>query len=477
MDAIDNFTVKKYSLLLASFCFLPILFNLVGVDFGSASYPVTKDFLINATKSDFTNSMFYGLRGAFEHTLLEWSALWAAAFTACLALSHFRIAKDITTPIIGIALFFSGCMDAFHTLAADRLIESVANNQELIPFTWAICRLFNSLIMILGVGLFAYGKNFQAKLKPSVTTILLTSLCFGIIAYAIIHYCATSENLPQTMYSGGFFGWGLITRPFDVLPLLIYIIAGVWVYPKFYRRYPSLFSAALIISIIPEIATQLYMAFGSTKLFDNAFNIAHFLKVFAYLVPFVGLIMDYIFTYQKEQYAREQAEQFSTAAIIAKKEAEAATALAQSANMAKTDFLNMISHELRTPLTVVIGNLQELSDDNELTEMLPVKIDERRLDHHLNDNSSLKNILNNETERHSLKDIIIDIASVDTSEVVDIAGDAHRYANHLLILINDVLDFSKIQAGKMSIICEPIYAIEIVDHVFESISSLAKQKN
>jgi len=193
-------------------------------------------------------------------------------------------------------------------------------------------------------------------------------------------------------------------------------------------------------------------------------------------VPFVGLIMDYIFTYQKEQYAREQAEQFSTAAIIAKKEAEAATALAQSANMAKTDFLNMISHELRTPLTVVIGNLQEISDDNELTGMLPVKIDERRLDHHLNDNSSLKNILNNETERHSLKDIIIDIASVDTSEVVDIAGDAHRYANHLLILINDVLDFSKIQAGKMSIICEPIYAIEIVDHVFESISSLAKQK-
>jgi hypothetical protein len=44
-------------------------------------------------------------------------------------------------------------MDAFHTLAAGRLIEATADNTTLIPFTWAICRLFNALILVTGVSL------------------------------------------------------------------------------------------------------------------------------------------------------------------------------------------------------------------------------------------------------------------------------------------------------------------------------------
>ena len=55
--------------------------------------------------------------------------------------------------------------------------------------------------------------------------------------------------------------------------------------------------------MIPEIATQVYMAFGSTALFDNYFNIAHFLKIIAYLVPFTGLVLSYMHTYQQEKEA------------------------------------------------------------------------------------------------------------------------------------------------------------------------------
>ncbi len=41
------------------------------------------------------------------------------------------------------------------------------------------------------------------------------------------------------------------------------------------------------------------MAFGSSALFDNHFNIAHFLKIIAYLVPLAGLILDYIYTHRQ----------------------------------------------------------------------------------------------------------------------------------------------------------------------------------
>ncbi|MCH8293158.1 PAS domain-containing protein, partial [Candidatus Poribacteria bacterium] len=70
-----------------------------------------------------------------------------------------------------------------------------------------------------------------------------------------------------------------------------------------------LFSHALIISVLPEIATQLHMAFGSEALFDNHFNIAHFLKIISYFVPFVGLILDYVYTYHKQRLVTERLEE------------------------------------------------------------------------------------------------------------------------------------------------------------------------
>ena len=56
----------------------------------------------------------------------------------------------------------------------------------------------------------------------------------------------------------------------------------------------SYFSVALWISFFPDTATQLYMAFGSSELNDNNFNIVHFLKIITYTVPFLGLLFDYI---------------------------------------------------------------------------------------------------------------------------------------------------------------------------------------
>jgi len=100
----------------------------------------------------------------------------------------------------------------------------------------------------------------------------------------------------------------IMRRPWDVVPLFLFIVAGTIVFPKLYYKYPSFFSGALLVSIIPQIVTQrsaggssggcdeqaqLHMVFGSTALFDNHFNIAHFLKIVAYLVPVIGLIWDY----------------------------------------------------------------------------------------------------------------------------------------------------------------------------------------
>lgn len=276
-------------------CSVPFILGLLGITFESSKAISYADELAHHGNNA-VDAMHHMLSGSFTHTILEWSAFMAALFTAILAFTHFHLKKDIVTPIIGVALLFSGMMDAFHTLAADRMIHSVADARNLIPFTWAMCRLFNALIMIVGVGLFTLPR-FSNKMKTErgLGFIVFVSAIFGLVAYGIIHLSAVSTTLPETMFPDS-----LITRPWDIAPLLLYIFAGVVVYPRFHKMHKSMFSYALLISIIPEIVTQLHMAFGSNALFDSNFNIAHFLKIIAYVVPFMGLLFEYSATYREK---------------------------------------------------------------------------------------------------------------------------------------------------------------------------------
>jgi len=98
----------------------------------------------------------------------------------------------------------------------------------------------------------------------------------------------------------------LITRPFDVLPLALFLFGGTlfWIW---YKQEASVVKFALILSILPEVSTQLHMAFGSVKLFDNHFNIAHFLKILAYSSVLLGILIDLLkYIPRQSSYADNQ---------------------------------------------------------------------------------------------------------------------------------------------------------------------------
>jgi PAS domain S-box-containing protein len=98
---------------------------------------------------------------------------------------------------------------------------------------------------------------------------------------------------------------------------------------------------------------------------------------------------------------------------------------AERANRAKSDFLSRMSHDLRTPLNAILGfaQLLELAD--------------------LGDDS-----------RESVAQIL-------------------KGGQHLLGLINEVLDIARIEAGHLSLSPEPVSALDVVEQAVELVRPLA----
>lgn len=103
---------------------------------------------------------------------------------------------------------------------------------------------------------------------------------------------------------------------------------------------------------------------------------------------------------------------------------------ADRANMAKSEFLSSMSHDIRTPMNAIIG----------MTEI------------------AMKNI-------H------------DTMRVEDCLNKVKLSSKHLLGLINDVLDMSKIESGKVTLNMEPMSLRETMDDIVNIIQPQVKAKN
>jgi signal transduction histidine kinase/CheY-like chemotaxis protein len=111
-------------------------------------------------------------------------------------------------------------------------------------------------------------------------------------------------------------------------------------------------------------------------------------------------------------------------------ELQAALEQAEAASAAKTNFLANMSHEIRTPMTAILGYLEFLEDDR-----LPAG------------------------ERREYLSVV------------------RRNGQHLLALINDILDLSKIEAGRMEIERTNCSLLQLVHEVASLMRVRAKQKD
>lgn len=129
-------------------------------------------------------------------------------------------------------------------------------------------------------------------------------------------------------------------------------------------------------------------------------------------------------TVSHDELSREVAE---------RKQAEAALLVAtravEAASRAKSEFLASMSHELRTPLNAILGFSQLFSMDQNLPE---------------------------DAREHSRQ--------------------IERAGKHLLSLVNDLMDLSRIEAGKLVLSMEPVAVGPVIEESLELIVPIARQQ-
>ena len=113
------------------------------------------------------------------------------------------------------------------------------------------------------------------------------------------------------------------------------------------------------------------------------------------------------------------------------RELELQNQLVQKANCLKSEFLANMSHELRTPLNAIIGFAQLMHDG----KVGPVSPDHK-----------------------------------------EYLGDILTSGRHLLQLINDILDLSKIEAGKLELNPEPVHLTALIGEVRQILQTLSAAK-
>lgn len=191
----------------------------------------------------------------------------------------------------------------------------------------------------------------------------------------------------------------------------------------------SMLRGAALCTFLPVVAALAYSAFLSRAPTELALT-----AVFTASLAFFVFITNRLYSSNIRVMSFQSEKDDLIAELeVAKSMSDEARRRAEEANLAKSRFLASMSHELRTPLNAILGFSEVMA-----TEVLGP--------------------LNNPTYKEYVTDI-------------------HTSGQHLLNLINEILDLSRIEAGRYQLNEEAVQLVDITEDCIGMVQLRAKSKS
>jgi len=368
--------------------------------------------------------------GAGLHTTFEACSTLLAASVGTLALVRYYSRRITPYQILGAGFLATAVLDGYHLLATSEWFAASlpSASTNVMGWSWTSGRLFNGLVLWLAYWAWRREQRLGESARLSDRRYYWAAALLVVVAFLVI----ATVPMP-TIY-----GRGWISRPIELVPAVLFAgaLAGYWLKQRESRL---AFDSWVMLSAVLGLASQAFFMAASHVPYDASFDGAHLAKLGSYGVVLVGLLLSVHATYKRVDEAADKLRQSNERLHeeIRERKAKAdqlreAKEAAEAANFAKSQFLANMSHELRTPLNSVIGFANILGKNKK------GNLGSKELYY-------LERILDN--------------------------------GKHLLGLINDVLDLSKIEAGRMEFEISEVTIQDLVPQVLAQFESLVKDRD
>ncbi|MEE8312094.1 MAG: response regulator [Candidatus Binatia bacterium] len=291
----------------------------------------------------------------------------------------------------------------------------------------------------------AFSPTGWSRTSRSVLRVVLVSLAMGLSAVALSGYLARLETA---------YGWGNLTRMALHTSVGFILVSSGMLCVVWSRDLeadsglPRWMPAPIAIGILTATLCFWQALSAESARIAIRYEELTSLSLLADVMLVVGVLLSLAmalaaYLAQKSRQraqevvranARLQAHRDNLETLVTSRteELERARVDAESANRAKSTFLANMSHELRTPLNAIIGYSEMLAEDLE---------DEGQGEH------------------------VPDLNKINAS------------GKHLLALINDVLDLSKIEAGRMDLYLEHFDVAQLLEEALGTTAPLVEKKS